>query len=56
MREILYDVNSILIAAFLFVSMALTIAVGYRVGLRTQVSANDAFKTHVVTTQPDSEI
>jgi len=45
----MYSINSILIAGVLFVSMVLAIEMGYRLGLRTQASASDAFKTHVNT-------
>ena len=49
MKEFMYNINSVLIAGVLFVSMVLAIEMGYRLGLRTRVSANDAFKTHVNT-------
>ena len=49
MKEFMYNINSVLIAGVLLVSMVLAIEMGYRLGLRTQVAANDAFKTHVNT-------
>ncbi len=47
MREFMYDVNSLAIAGVLFVSMALAIEMGYRLGRGRQVSADDGFKAHV---------
>ena len=49
MKEFMYNINSILIAGILLVSMLLAIEMGYRLGLRTQTTANDAFKSHVNT-------
>lgn len=45
----MYNINSVLIAGILFVSMVLAIEMGYRLGIKAQSSANDAFKTHVNT-------
>jgi hypothetical protein len=47
MREIMYDINSVLIASALFVSMALAIEAGYRLGFRFRASSNDSSKAHV---------
>ncbi len=47
MKEFMYDIDSSVIAVVLFISMALVIEVGYRLGLRTQVSADSSFKAHV---------
>lgn len=47
MNELLYDTNSALIAAVLFVSMALAIEIGLRVGRPGSVPANEAAKEHI---------
>lgn len=51
MQEFMYDLSSVTIAVVLFVSMALAIEAGYRIGRRHQVSANDSSKAHVNTIQ-----
>lgn len=45
----MYSINSILLAGVVFVSMVVAMEMGYRLGLRTQASASDAFRTHVNT-------
>jgi hypothetical protein len=47
MGEYLYDVNSGLIAAVLFVSMAAAIELGYRIGGRKKPFANEAAREHI---------
>ena len=46
-NEFMYNLNSIGIAGLLFVAMALAIERGYRLGLKSQPAANEAFKSHV---------
>ncbi len=43
----MYDLNSALIAGILFVSMAMTLELGYRVGLRGSARSDEDAKTHV---------
>lgn len=43
----MYATSSALIAALLFVSMAIAIELGYRVGLARKATANDAARAHV---------
>lgn len=45
----MYNINSVFIAGILFVSMVLAIEMGYRLGVKAQPSANEAFKSHVNT-------
>lgn len=47
----MYDLNSVLIAAILFVSMAVVIEVGYRVGRRSRAHGSEAAKVQVNTIQ-----
>jgi hypothetical protein len=47
MNEFMYEVNTALIATLLFVSMAVAMEVGYRIGLGRKVSANEDRKTHI---------
>ena len=47
MREIMYDVNSVLIAAILFVSMVVAIELGARLGIRLHKEANDSLRSQV---------
>jgi putative Mn2+ efflux pump MntP len=47
MKEVMYDQNSLVIAGILFVSMALAIEVGYRIGRRAQTFVSDSSKAHV---------
>jgi hypothetical protein len=47
MSEFVYATDSALIAALLFVSMALAIELGYRIGLTRKASADDAARAHV---------
>ncbi|MCQ8183140.1 hypothetical protein NP603_18645 [Methylomonas sp. SURF-1] len=47
MQELMYDVNSLLIALLLFLSMLLAIEIGYRLGLRIMPTVGDDFKAHV---------
>lgn len=47
MGEFLYNVNSGLIAAVLFVSMAVAIELGYRIGSRKKGLVNDAAREHI---------
>lgn len=47
MDEMLYDIDSGLIAVALFISMAVAMELGYRIGLWTRASANDASKEHI---------
>ena len=47
MTEVLYDINSLLIAAILLASMLLAIEVGYRLGVPSQDTVSDAYKSHV---------
>ena len=47
MNELLYDVNSGLIAGVLLLSMALAIELGHRLGLRSKGSANEATRDHI---------
>ncbi|MBK9625272.1 MAG: hypothetical protein KA388_04780 [Rhodocyclaceae bacterium] len=47
MNELLYDINSGLIALVLFVSMAVAMELGYRIGYTTRTSASDASKEHI---------
>lgn len=47
MRELLYDIDSALIAALLFASMAVAIEIGLRVGRRRRMPANEAAKEHI---------
>jgi hypothetical protein len=46
-KELLYDTDSALIAAVLFVSVAAAIEIGLRVGRRLSVPANEAVKEHI---------
>ena len=47
MNELLYDVNSGAIAIVLFVSMAVSIEIGYRIGCTQVTSANEASREHI---------
>lgn len=47
MKEMLYDINSFAIATTLFVSMAGAIELGFRIGRRPAIKANDASKAQV---------
>ena len=47
MTEFMYDIHSGLIAVVLFISMALAIEAGFRLGLRAQPSETDASKAHI---------
>lgn len=47
MQELIYDVNSLLIALALFFSMLLAIEIGYRLGRRIMPTMHDDFKAHV---------
>ncbi|NOV28882.1 hypothetical protein [Methylomonas sp. ZR1] len=47
MNEITYDIDSLLIACVLLLSMALTIELGYRLGLKINPKVDDNFKAHV---------
>lgn len=47
MSEFLYGINSAAIAFALFLTMAIAIETGYRIGRRRQRSVDEAFKTHV---------
>lgn len=47
MKEFMYDINSFLIAAILFLSMIGVIEVGYRTGLRFQREQDESSKAHV---------
>lgn len=47
----MYDLNSLLIAGILFVSMALAIEIGFRIGKLTQRQATESFKTQINTIQ-----
>jgi hypothetical protein len=47
MTEFMYDINSAVIAAVLFVSMALAIEAGYRIGRRSTGPAAEASKAHI---------
>lgn len=50
MSEISYEINSVIIAGLLFALMAVTIELGYRLGLRIQSAVAEPFKAHVSTT------
>ena len=47
MREVMYNQNSILIAAILFASLVLAIELGYRIGCKARASASEASRSHV---------
>lgn len=47
MKEFMYDINSALIAALLFISMLLLIEVGYRVGRKYKSNTNEPSKAHI---------
>jgi hypothetical protein len=47
MNEITYDIDSLLIAGVLLGCMAVTIEVGYRLGLRIKPKVDEDFKAHV---------
>lgn len=47
MREVMYDINSVVIAAVLFASMAIAIEVGYHLGRKIEVRASESSKAHV---------
>jgi hypothetical protein len=47
MKEIMYDLSSWRIVATLFVTMALAIELGHRIGRRAQPNASDATKAHI---------
>ncbi len=47
MSEFFYGINSAAIALALFLSMAIAIEAGYRIGRKRQRSVDEAFKTHV---------
>lgn len=47
MNELLYDVNTGLIAGALLLSMALATEVGHRLGLRSKGSTNEATRDHI---------
>lgn len=49
MKEFLYSVDSAAIGVALLVSMGVVIELGYRIGLRKNRSANEAFRSHVNT-------
>lgn len=51
MREFMYDLNSGLIAAVLFVSMALIIEIGFRLGRSVQKLSDEPSKAHVTAIQ-----
>ena len=47
MRELMYDINSGLIAAVLFLSMLAAIEIGFRTGRATRASGDEAAREHV---------
>lgn len=47
MRELLYGIDSAWIAAALFVSMALAMEAGHRIGTSRQSTSGEAFRSHV---------
>jgi len=51
MKEIMYDINTLVIAGGLFVSMAFAIETGFRIGIRNKQSADEASKAQVATIQ-----
>jgi len=51
MKEFMYDVNAVLIAAILLVSVVAAIELGFRFGLRRREAADEPAKSHVNATQ-----
>lgn len=51
MREVMYDQSSVMIAGILFVSMALAIEFGYRIGCRKRAQADEAYEAQINTIQ-----
>jgi hypothetical protein len=51
MKEIMYDINTAVIAGGLFVSLALAIEIGFRIGARFKESADEASKAQVAIIQ-----
>jgi len=47
MSELLYDINSELIAVALFISMAIAAEIGYRIGTRSRANTGNATKEHI---------
>jgi uncharacterized membrane protein (Fun14 family) len=47
MNEFMYDINTALIAALLFISMAVAMEAGYRIGLGRKGPVNEDRKTHI---------
>lgn len=47
MKEYMYNTSSVLIAVVLFLSMLMAIEIGYRIGRRYVIVANEAIKSHV---------
>jgi len=47
MGEIIYGLNSLLIAGFLFASMSVAIEVGYRIGRSWEASTNKSIRDHI---------
>ena len=43
----MYDINSVLISFILFISMVITIEIGYRIGLKQEIKTNEASKIHL---------
>ncbi len=51
MKEIMYDIDTVVIVGGLFVSMALAIEIGFRIGTRFKESTDEASKAQVATIQ-----
>lgn len=47
MREVMYNLNSVQIAIFLFVCLVLAIEVGCRIGRRSQKATNEEARSHI---------
>lgn len=47
MREVMYNLPSVLITTFLLLCLALAIEAGYRIGRKSQESVNEGSKSHV---------
>ena len=47
MSELLYGVNSLLIAGVLFVTMAAAVEVGHRIGRGRESTAGEAIRAHI---------
>ena len=43
----MYDINSVLISFILFISMVITIEIGYRIGLKQEIKTNESSKIHL---------